>query len=75
VLGARIVDIVPIVQLVGNIALTLCAFSYAGRVFLVVTADAEGFPDIDVLMEGMEHDWLALSAGVVAPPVASPVPA
>jgi hypothetical protein len=69
VLGARILAIVPIVQLVGNVGLTLCAFSYAGQVFLVVTADAHGFPDIDVLMEGMEGDWHALTAGRLAEPV------
>jgi hypothetical protein len=40
-----------------------------------VTADAEGFPDIDVLMDGMERDWQALSARPVAPLVAEPAPA
>jgi hypothetical protein len=75
VLGARILDIVPILQLVGNIGLTHCAFSYAGQVFLVVTADAHGFPDIDVLMEGMDHDWQALCGSAVARPVAEAAPA
>ncbi len=44
----------------GNIGLTLCAFSYAGEMFLVVTADAGSFPDLDVLMAGMDRDWTAL---------------
>jgi WS/DGAT/MGAT family acyltransferase len=61
VLGAPIVDILPIIQLVGNIGLTLAAFSYAGRVSLVVTADASGFPDVDELIRGMERDWQALA--------------
>jgi len=58
--GARVVEVLPIVELVGNLGLILCAFSYAGRISLVVTADATGFPDIDVLMEGMEREreWL-----------------
>jgi hypothetical protein len=60
-LGAPVQEILPIIQLVGNIALTLAAFSYAGRVFLVVTADATGFPDLDVLMAGMERDWRDLA--------------
>jgi WS/DGAT/MGAT family acyltransferase len=60
VLGAPILDILPIIQLVGNIGLTLCAFSYAGRVSLVVTADKGGFPDVDELIHGMERDWQAL---------------
>ncbi len=77
IFGARILEILPIIQLVGNVGLTLCAFSYAGEVFLVVTADAAGFPDVDVLMDGMERDWLALvGPGTAEPvPVAEPVPA
>jgi WS/DGAT/MGAT family acyltransferase len=61
VLGARVMDILPMVDLGGNVGLSLCAFSYAGTVSLVVTADAEAFPDLDVLMAGMERDWHALS--------------
>jgi WS/DGAT/MGAT family acyltransferase len=67
-LGARIVDILPIVQLIGNIGLTLCAFSYSGRMYLVVTADASAFPDLEVLMAGMERDWNALIGSYGAEP-------
>lgn len=63
VLGARILEILPIIDLEGNIGLTLCAFSYTGRVFLAVTADAGAFPDLDVLVTGMERDWQALVGG------------
>jgi WS/DGAT/MGAT family acyltransferase len=69
ILGAPILEILPIIQLVGNIGLTLCAFSYAGRLSLVVTADATGFPDLDVLIDGMEQDWRELAGGRVAEPV------
>lgn len=74
-LGARVVEIVPIIQLVGNIALTLAAFSYAGRISLVVTADRTAFPDLDVLMGGMESDWQVLTSERVAEPPPEPVPA
>jgi diacylglycerol O-acyltransferase len=60
ILGARILEILPITRLFGNVGLTLCAFSYARQVYLVVTADATAFPDLDVLMKGMERDWQAL---------------
>jgi hypothetical protein len=60
-LGARILEVLPIIELVGNIGLTLCAFSYAGQMFMVVTADAKSFPDLDALQEGMERDWQALN--------------
>jgi hypothetical protein len=71
VLGARILDILPIIDLEGNIGVTLCALSYAGRVFLVVTADAAGFPDLDVLMAGMEREWADLTGGAL--PARTPV--
>jgi len=58
--GARVLAILPIVGPVGNMGPVLCAFSYAGQLFLVVTADAHGFPDLDVLMAGMEADGRAL---------------
>jgi WS/DGAT/MGAT family acyltransferase len=78
VLGARVLELLPIIQLVGNVGLTVCAFSYAGSVALVVTADAGGFPDVDELVAGMEAEWRTL-AGTPAVPtperVSEPVPA
>jgi len=61
--GAQVQAILPIVGPVGNLGPVLCAFSYAGQLFLVVTADAHGFPDLDVLMAGMESDGHALLGG------------
>ncbi len=60
-LGARILDVLPITRLFGNVGLTLCAFSYAGQISLVVTADATAFPDLDVLMTGVEREEQALT--------------
>jgi diacylglycerol O-acyltransferase len=61
VLGAEILDVIPIVQVAGNVTLTFCAISYAGRLYLVVTADASGTPDIDILVAGMEQAWRQLA--------------
>jgi len=58
--GAPVLAVLPIVGPVGNMGPILCAFSYAGQLFLVVTADAHGFPDLGVLMAGMEADARAL---------------
>ena len=71
IFGARILEILPIVRLFGNVGLALCAFSYVGQICLVVTADAARFPDLDTLMDGMERDWQAL----VDSPVPEAVPA
>lgn len=61
--GARVLAILPIVGPVGNLGPVLCAFSYAGQLSLVVTADGRGFPDLDVLLAGMESDARALLGG------------
>lgn len=71
VLGSRILDIFPIIDLEGNVGLVLCGFSYAGRMTLVVTADATAFPDLDVLMAGMEREWQRLSGDSSVVPVLS----
>ncbi len=71
ILGARVLEILPIVRLFGNVGLALCAFSYVGQICLVVTADTARFPDLDTLMDGMEQDWHAL----VDSPAAEAVPA
>jgi hypothetical protein len=68
-LGARVLAILPIIELLGNIGLTLCAFSYAGEMFLVVTADATAFGDLDVAIAAMQHEWDALSASRSADPM------
>lgn len=54
--GAPVLAILPIVQPVGNMGPIQCAFSYAGKLFLVVTADANCFPDLEVLSAGMATD-------------------
>ncbi len=61
VLGAEILDVVPIIQISGNVTLAFCAISYAGRLYLVVTADASATPDIDVLMAGINQAWRQLA--------------
>ena len=40
------------------------ALSYAGRLAVTVRADADQFPDLDVLLAAMERDWQALAGSV-----------
>ncbi len=70
--GAPVLAILPIVEPVGNLGLVLCAFSYAGQLFLVVTADAHGFPDLDVLIAGMQADGRALLGSLAGSEPAGP---
>ena len=61
-LGARIIDLVPFVIPTGNVTLAFCACSYAGTLYLSVTADATSTPDIDVIQDGMAQTWRDLRA-------------
>jgi diacylglycerol O-acyltransferase / wax synthase len=63
VLGARIRDLVPIVSPAGNVTISFCAFSYAGCLYLVATADATSTPDVDRLIIGAQNEWEELSTG------------
>jgi diacylglycerol O-acyltransferase / wax synthase len=67
VLGARVEDVMPVIGLAGNVTLMFAALSYCGRLSLVVNADAEGYPDVDVLAAGMDRAWRELR-GEAAPP-------
>ena len=60
--GAPIKEIAPVVQLAGNVTITVCAFSYAGNLYVVTTADAQACRDVDVFRDGMVRAWRQLTA-------------
>jgi len=66
-LGAPIVDVVPIGTLVGNLTVGVLALSYAGRLTIAVQADAVRCPDLDVLLTAMHDDSVTLTAGLTQP--------
>jgi WS/DGAT/MGAT family acyltransferase len=59
-LGAPVVDLIPLSNLTGNLALGFLALSYNGRLNLTVQADADSFPDLPVLVDSMRQEWVAL---------------
>jgi diacylglycerol O-acyltransferase len=61
-LGSPVLDVAAIGSLVGNVALSVVALSYAGRLNVTVHADADTFPDLPVLLAGIRHDWAILAA-------------
>jgi hypothetical protein len=61
ILGSRVLDLVPIAPLTGNLGLSFVALSYAGGLTIAVRADAERFADLDVLTAAMERDWRVLA--------------
>ena len=65
VLGARVLDIIPVTPIAGNCTLGFGAFSYNGCLAIVIVADGDRVADLDVLIRGMEREWAALSESVV----------
>jgi diacylglycerol O-acyltransferase / wax synthase len=59
-LGARVDEVLPVVGLAGNVTLIFAALSYRGRLDVVVDADRDACPDVDVLVAGMTAAWDAL---------------
>jgi diacylglycerol O-acyltransferase len=75
VLGAEVLWLVPLAPLAGNLGLSVVALSYAGRLSLAVRADADTFPDLDVMTDAMATDWRLLRDGAGPGSAAEPPPA
>jgi diacylglycerol O-acyltransferase len=56
-LGAKIEEVLPIIGPGGNVSLMVSAFSYCGRLSLLLDVRASAYPDIDVLVCGMRRSW------------------
>jgi diacylglycerol O-acyltransferase / wax synthase len=66
--GAPLLEVFPVVPLVGNISIGVGALSYAGQFNLTVVADREACPDLDVVVQGARRSLDALAGAVVGPP-------
>ena len=59
-LGAPVVELIPIGVLAGNLALSFLACSYAGNLTITVRADPDRYPDLPILIAAMARDWQTL---------------
>jgi WS/DGAT/MGAT family acyltransferase len=66
-LGARVLDLVPITALAGNVTMVFAALSHAGRLAVTACTDASGGRDLPALQGGMERAWGELRAGSQGP--------
>jgi hypothetical protein len=66
--GARLLELFPVVSLMGNLTLAVAVFSYAGQLSLTAVADRDGGPDVEVFAQGVRSalDGLARSMLVAA---------
>lgn len=58
--GARLLEVFPMVQLLGKNSLTVGAMWYAGRFNMMVVADRDAYPDLDVFTAGVRAELSAL---------------
>ena len=73
-LGSRVLEVVPILPLIGRVSLGVGAISYAGAFTIGVAADREKFADLDVFLTGMERELQALDRSTArARPATGPV--
>jgi WS/DGAT/MGAT family acyltransferase len=59
--GARLLEVFPLVQLIGSVSLAVGAMSYAGRFDVLAVADRDAYPDLDVFARSAEDELGALA--------------
>ena len=59
--GARVLEVFPVLPLMGTVTLGICALSYAGQFTISATADSDTYPDLDVFVAGVREDLEVLA--------------
>jgi WS/DGAT/MGAT family acyltransferase len=62
--GSRMLEVFPVVPLVGGQALSVGMTSYDGHVYIGLNADRDGVGDVDVLADLLEQEVAALAESV-----------
>jgi diacylglycerol O-acyltransferase / wax synthase len=68
VLGARLVEAFPVVQVAGNVPLSVAVLSYAGQLNIGIQSDPDGLPDMDVFVDGLRRSLEELGAATPSRP-------
>jgi WS/DGAT/MGAT family acyltransferase len=64
--GASVLEVLPVLALMGNVTLGVGGISYAGQFTITATADSDTYPDLDVFVAGVQEDLDAMAAARVA---------
>lgn len=64
VAGAPLLEVFPLLNLIGTVSLGVGALSYAGQFNLMIVADADAYPDLEVFAAGVEDELRAAAAAV-----------
>ena len=65
--GARVLEVFPLVSLMGNLTLVVAVLSYDGQLNLTAVADGDACPDVDVFVEGVRSALDELATDVLVP--------
>jgi hypothetical protein len=73
--GARLLEVFPLMPLIGRESIGVVAMSYAGAFNITAVADRDACPDIDIFAAGVRDDLRALAASARGSRSAEPIPA
>src|SRR5512132_3229583 len=62
VVGARLLEAFPVVQVAGNVPLSVAVLSYDGQLSLGVQSDPDALPDVEVFAAGLRRSLEELAA-------------
>jgi WS/DGAT/MGAT family acyltransferase len=65
--GAPLLEVFPLVPIVGNTTLAVVVLSYAGQLNLTAVADRDSCPDVEVFASGVRNALDELAQSVLAP--------
>jgi diacylglycerol O-acyltransferase / wax synthase len=65
--GAPLLEVFPLVPIVGNVTLAVVVLSYAGQLNLTAVADQDSCPDVEVFASGVRNALDELAQSVLAP--------
>jgi hypothetical protein len=68
--GAPLLEVFPVVPIIGNISIGVGALSYAGQFNLTAVADRERCPDLEVFIDGARRCLNSLAASLLLPTAA-----
>jgi WS/DGAT/MGAT family acyltransferase len=65
--GARLLELFPVVPVMGNLTLVVAVLSYAGQLNLTAVADPDGCPDLEIFAQEVRSTLDDLAQSVLGP--------
>jgi hypothetical protein len=65
--GARVLEVFPLLPLIGRVSLGIGALSYAGQFNIAAVADSASNPDIGIFAGGLRNDLHSLEVKLHSP--------